>query len=103
MLCGGIIAAAQVADALQNAIPFTARYRGTSALALDALLIDCHMQWEDVYAGRLDEAAIARRRHAMMKRRHEADAKSLPAGLPLNRRLFSLAEQDCEHLPDRGC
>jgi hypothetical protein len=96
MVWGGIIAAAQVADALQNAIPFTARYRGTSALVatLDALLVDCLMEWEDIYAGRLDEGEIAKRRHAMMKHRHEADAKNLPGGLPVRRKLFSLAETD---------
>ncbi|HUB44520.1 MAG TPA: hypothetical protein VMB73_06010 [Acetobacteraceae bacterium] len=57
MVWGGIIAAAQVADALQNAIPFAARFRGTNALlaALEALLIDCQMEWEVIFAGRLDE------------------------------------------------
>jgi len=96
MVWGGIIAAAQVADALQNAVPFTARYRGTSALVmtLDALLIDCQMEWEDIFAGRLDEGEIAKRRHAMMKRRNEADAKNLPGGLPVRKGLFVLAEAD---------
>jgi hypothetical protein len=96
MVWGGIIAAAQVADALQNAMSFTTRYRGTSALVntLDALLIDCQMEWEDIYAGRLDEGEISKRRHAMMTRRHEADAKGLPGGLPVRKKLFTLAEAD---------
>jgi len=96
MVWGGIIAAAQVADALQNALTLSVRYRGASAFAttLDALFIDCQMEWEDVYAGRLDEAQIAKRRHAMMKRRAEADAKNLPNGLPVKTKLFALAEQD---------
>jgi hypothetical protein len=96
MVWGGIIALAQVADATQSAMTFTSRYRATSALAmtLDALFIDCQMEWEDVYAGRLDEAEIARRRHAMMKRRTEAEAKNLPGGLPVKRKLFALAEAD---------
>jgi hypothetical protein len=87
MVWSGVIVAAQVADALQNAMAFTARYRGTSALVntLDALLIDCQMEWEDIYAGRLDEAEIAKRRHAMMARRREADAKNLPGGLPVQK------------------
>lgn len=98
MLWGGIIAGAQVADALQNAMTFTARYRGTSALtvALDALFIDCQMEWEDIYGGRLDEGEIAKRRHAMMKRRAEADAKNLPGGLPVKKKLFALAEADAK-------
>jgi hypothetical protein len=96
MVWSGVIVAAQVADALQNTMAFTARYRGTSALVntLDALLIDCQMEWEDIYAGRLDEAEIAKRRHAMMARRQEADAKNLPGGLPVRKKLFALAEAD---------
>lgn len=96
MVWGSIIAAAQVADALQNAIPFSARFRGANALltALDALLIDCQMEWEDIFAGRLDEIEIARRRHAMMKLRHDADVKNLPNGLPVRKVLFALAEAD---------
>jgi hypothetical protein len=41
MVWGGIIAAAQVADALQNAIPFAARFRATNALraTFDSLFI----------------------------------------------------------------
>jgi hypothetical protein len=96
MVWGGIIAAAQVADALQHAIPFAARFRGTNALvvALDALLIDCMMEWEDIFAGRVDEGEIAKRRHTMMRLRHDADVKNLPNGLPVKMKLFKLAEAD---------
>lgn len=46
LVWGGIIAAAQVADAAERAIPFAIRARGTSAflVSLDALLIDCQME-----------------------------------------------------------
>jgi hypothetical protein len=96
MLWGGIIAAAQVADALQNAIPFASRLRGTSALCAtpDALFIDCQMEWEDIFAGKLDEAEIGRRRHKLMKLRFEAEQKNLPNGLPVRRDLLNLAKQD---------
>jgi hypothetical protein len=96
MLWGGIIAAAQVADALQNATALAARHRGTSALVmtLDALFIDCQMEWEDIFAGTLDEGEVLKRRHAIMKRRHEADVKNLPGGLPIRKKLFDLAEAD---------
>ncbi len=96
MLWGGIIAAAQVADALQNAIPFASRHRGTSALvvSLDALFIDCQREWEDIYAGRLDNAEISVRRQAMMTHRHDELAKHLPNGIPLRKNLFALAERD---------
>jgi hypothetical protein len=76
MVWGGIIAAAQVADALQNAIPFAARFRGTNALSatLDTLFIDRPMAWEDIFGGRLDESEIIKRRHRIMTLRHEAEA-----------------------------
>jgi hypothetical protein len=94
MVWGGIIAAAQVADALQNAIPFAARFRGTNALCstFDALFIDCQMEWEDIFAGRLDEGEITKRRHKLMKLRHDADVKNLPNGLPVRKVLLKLAE-----------
>jgi len=94
MVWGGVIAAAAVVDALQNAVPFAVRLRGTSALcvALDALFIDALMEWEDVFAGRLDEAAINARRHKLMNLRHDADVKNLPNGLPIKKTLFRLAE-----------
>ncbi len=53
MVWGGIIAATQVADALQNATPFATRFRKTNALSavLDAGLIDCQMEWEAIRTG----------------------------------------------------
>jgi hypothetical protein len=96
MVWGGIIAAAQVADALQNAIPFAARFRGTNALCatLDALFIECQMEWEDIYAGRLDEAEIIKRRHKLMTLRLDADQKNLPNALPVKTKLLRLAKDD---------
>jgi len=96
MVWGGIIAAAQVADSMQNAIPFAARFRGTNALCatLDALFIDCQMEWEEIFAGRLDEAEIIRRRHKLMTLRLDADQKNLPNALPVRRDLLKLAKED---------
>ncbi len=96
MVWGGIIAAAHVSDAVQNAIPFAARFRGTNALCatLDALFIDCQMEWEDIFAGRLDEAEIIKRRHRMMTLRLDADHKNLPNALPVRRDLLNLAKED---------
>jgi hypothetical protein len=52
------------------------------------------MEWEDIFAGRLDEAEISKRRHKMMKLRHDADVKNLPNGLPARKSLLRLAEAD---------
>jgi hypothetical protein len=98
MVWGSIIAAAQVLDALQHALPFAARSRGASAsvVELDLLLIDCQMEWEDIYSGRLDEREIGRRRHAMMKHRSETKSKNIPGGLPFKPAFFALAERDAD-------
>ena len=73
-------------------------FGGTNALcsALDALFIDCQMEWEDIFAGRLDEVEITRRRHKMMTLRLNADQKNLPNALPRRERLLKLAESDAE-------
>jgi hypothetical protein len=96
LLWGGIIAAAQFADAMQRATPLRARHRGATALvvALDGLMIDALMEWEDVYASRLDEGEIIKRRHRLMRLRHDAEAKALPGGHRVQPDLFKLAESD---------
>lgn len=96
MIWGGIIAAAQIADALQNAMGYTARLRGATALsfALEALFIDCLMEWEDVFGGRLGEDEIIKRRHKLMTLRHDADRKHLPTPLPFRPALLKLADEE---------
>ncbi len=93
MVWGGIIAAAQVADALQNAIPFTARFRGTNALLAAPRPPD---RLPDGMGRHLSGAAgrgrDRQRRHAMMKLRHDAEVKNLPSGLPVRRALFKLVK-----------
>jgi len=98
MVWGGIIAASQIADALQNAIAYTARLRGATALsfALEALFIDCLMEWEDVFAGRIDEAEIIKRRHKLMTLRHDADRRHLPTPLPFRPALLKLADDEAK-------
>jgi hypothetical protein len=91
---GAVITASQMTELLQQTIPITQRQRGANALCatLDAIFIDAQMEWEDIYGGKLDEDDIKRRRHRLMKLRHEAAIKNLPDGLPLNKSLFRLAE-----------
>ncbi len=52
---GAIIAASQLADALLDAIPFTARQKAANALLtdLDALFIEALYEWERVFSGKL--------------------------------------------------
>jgi hypothetical protein len=96
MIWGGIIAAPQVADAVQTTLPITTRLRGLNGLVatLDALFIDCQIKWEDIRSGRLHDAIVGQRRHGMMMRRHAAVVKALPGWLPVRKNLSNLAQED---------
>jgi hypothetical protein len=96
LVWGGIIALAQVADAMQGAIPLNRRHQGTSALAntLDALFITAQGTWEDIYAARMDQAAAAKARLHLLQQMLDAQTKHLPTGLPRREKLFKLAEAD---------
>jgi hypothetical protein len=61
---GGIIVASQVAEAVVNALPLSARQKNLSAfaLALEAILIDALLEWEDIHSGEIGARDITRRR-----------------------------------------
>ena len=94
-LWGFIIVGSQVGEAVMSKLPLTTRLTGLTGFgnALDAMLIDALLKWEDIQA---DEAGgareITRRWHTLMKLRYEAERKSLPGGLPFKKKLFRLAE-----------
>lgn len=98
MVWGGVIAAAQVTEAVEKATKWPAHAQGAQALmvALDALFIDASKEWEDIFAGRMEEEEIAKRRHSLMLRKHEADVKNLPGGLRQRKNLLKLAERDAQ-------
>jgi hypothetical protein len=95
MIWGGIIAASQVADALKDVFPFTARHKAANDLAtsLQALLIEALYEAEGVYAGQFTNEEITDRRRKLMRLRHDADAKHFPTGnLPERKDLLALAD-----------
>jgi hypothetical protein len=94
-LWGGIIVASQVAEAVQNALPLVTRERGLRALvtALDALLIDALLEWEDIRGDGSDAKDINRRRGTLMRLKHEAETKNMTVSLPMKPALFRLAER----------
>jgi len=96
LVWGGIIAAAQLADALKEVIPFTARQKEAGALSmtLDALLIETLYEWESIYGGRLTDQEITERRRKLMQLRHDAEVKHFPTGLPERRRYLTMAEDE---------
>ncbi len=98
LVWGGIIAAAQVGDALKDVIPFTARHKAASALSmsLDSLLIEALYEWEGVFAARFTTEDITERRRKLMQLQHEADTKHFPTGLPKRKNLLRLAEKEAD-------
>ena len=96
LLWGGIIAAVQVADAVQKTLPISKQYESLSALVivLDTLFITALGEWEEIQAGRVDVAALAVARQNLMKQMHDAQAKQFPTGLHRRDALFKLAEAD---------
>jgi hypothetical protein len=94
---GAIIAAAQLADALKDAIPYTARQKAANALLtdLDALFIEALFEWEGVFSAKFTNEEITERRRKLMQLQHEMDGKHFPTGDLSNRPdLLALAEQD---------
>lgn len=93
---GVIIVLVQVGNATQTALPISKQYQSLSALviALDTLFITALGEWEEIQAGRVDEAALAVARQSLMKQMHDVQAKHFPTGLHRRDDLFKLAETD---------
>jgi hypothetical protein len=92
-----IIAASQVADALNEELPFSRQHRTASEhmLFLDRLLIDTELEWESVFTGRYADDDILNRQHKLRMLQHEAERKNFPAGLPpRNEALQGMAERE---------
>ena len=102
LVWGGIIAASQLADALRDVIPFTARHKAASALSmtLDALIIEALYEWEGVYAARFSNEEITGRRRKLMQLRHDAETKHFPTGLPERKRYLAIAEEEAAYYFD---
>ena len=93
---GFIIVFVQVGEAAQKQLPLSKNYQSLSALviALDTLLITVLGEWEEIRAGRVDEAALGVARQNLMRQMHDAQAKQFPTGLHRRDDLFQLAEAD---------
>jgi hypothetical protein len=103
LLWGGIIAAAQLADALKEVVPFTARHKAASdlSIALESLLIEALYEWESVYAGRFTMKQITDRRRTLMRLRRDAEVRQFPAGVPERQKLLVVAEAAAKLYFDR--
>lgn len=94
---GAVIAASQLADAINHVVPYTARQKASNALLmdLDALFIETLFEWESVFSAKLTNEEITERRRKLMQLRHDLEVKHFPTGdLPKREDIFALAEQD---------
>jgi hypothetical protein len=97
LIWGGIIALAQVADALKDVFPFTSRLNATSGavMSLDALFIETLYEWEGIFSGKFSDEEITDKRRKLMQLRHDIEVKHFPTGnLPVRDELLKLAKED---------
>jgi hypothetical protein len=97
LIWAGIIALAQVADALKDLFPFAARLDATSGavMSLDALLIETLYEWEGIFSGKYSDEEITEKRRKLMQLRHDIETKHFPTGnLPVREALLKLAKED---------
>jgi hypothetical protein len=94
----GVIAAAQLADALKGVFPFARNHKAASDLtvALEVVYIDAEDEWESIYAGRLTAEAITKRRTKLRKLRLSEERRFFPEGVELPNALIQLASQEAE-------
>jgi hypothetical protein len=97
-LWAGVIVLVQVAEALQRAIPYAARFSGTNDLcaSFDALFIEALLEWENIAARRIEADEITKGWGRLMTLRMEADRKALPQGLPPRAALMKPATADAQ-------
>jgi hypothetical protein len=92
----GIIALAQLLDAVKNVFPFAKLHRAASDLtvALELLFIDAQYEWEEIYAGKMGDDDIMAARRKMQKLRLEAEQKFFPEGFQPASRFVELATKN---------
>ncbi|GAB6973664.1 hypothetical protein [Methylobacterium phyllosphaerae] len=96
LIWSGIIASAQLLDALKNVFPFARNHKSASDLtvAFELLWIDAEEEWENIYLGRLSEDAIIKRRTRLRKLQLEAERKYFPEGFNPSDGLVRLATEE---------
>lgn len=96
LVWASIIAAAQFLDAIKNVFPFAKNHKAASNLtvAFELLWIDAEEEWESIYAGKLSEDAITKRRTKLRKLQLEAEQRYFPEGFAPSEKLVRLATEE---------
>jgi hypothetical protein len=98
LLWSGIIALAQLLDAIKNVFPFAKEHKAASDLtvALELLFIDAQYEWEKIYAGKMGEDDIMAARQKMQKLRLEEERKYFPEGFEPAQKFVTLAAEETQ-------
>lgn len=96
MLWGGIIAAAQLLDALKDVFPFARLHRQAASLtvALELLVIDAEDVWEKIHIGKIGDEDIIERRTRLRKLQLEAEQRHFPEGFDPGKKIIALATEE---------
>ena len=97
-LWSGIIAAAQLLDAIKHVFPFAKQHKAASDLtvALELLFIDTQYEWEEIYTGQLADKAIMSARRKLQKLRLDAERKHFPEGFEPPQKLLEKAAAETQ-------
>jgi hypothetical protein len=98
LVWSGIIAAAQLLDAIKHVFPFAKDHKSASDLtvALELLFIDAQYEWEKIYAGKMSDEDIMSARRKMQRLRLEAERKHFPEGFEPPTKLVTLAAKETQ-------
>jgi len=98
LLWAGLIAAAQLIDALKNVFPFYKRRRALSALSrsLNQLFVEAQRNWDEIAGGHCSNVQVRKLCHQIRSRKQKAEARFMPNGLRRSDRLFNSAQAEAE-------
>jgi hypothetical protein len=93
---GLVIAASQLADSLKDFLPNARRQKAASELAaiLETLFIDAQFEWEIISSGTATRADTMTHYRKFAKLRLDAEKKYFPEGIPLHKKLYTLAVRE---------
>lgn len=94
----GIIAASQLLDALKHVFPFAKTHKAASDLtvALEVIYIDAEEEWEGIFAGKVADDAIVKRRTRLRKLQLAEERRHFPEGVEFPPKLIALANDEAE-------
>jgi hypothetical protein len=93
---GIIVGAAQLADAIKDAIPHAKRHKSAAELAivLERLFVDAQFEWENIFTGKFRDDEIMVRRRQLARRQLDAEKAHFPGGLTPDAKLGELQASD---------